>query len=59
MEYTIIRIKWVAAKDRKTITIIIDFKGDMVDLFSPKRFDSKADDFEKKKLDKGMGFRGY
>jgi len=26
----------------------------MVDLFSPKRFDSKADDFEKKKLDKGM-----
>ena len=56
MEYTIIGIKWVAAKHGKTITIIIDFKGEMVDLFSPKRFDSKADDFDKKnkKLDKGM-----
>ena len=56
MEYTIIGIKWVAAKRGKTITIIIDFKGEMVDLYAPKRFVSKADDLEKKlkKLDKGM-----
>ena len=48
MEYTIIGIKWLAAKHGKTITIIIDFKGEMVDLVAPKRFDSKADDLEKK-----------
>ena len=56
MEYTITGIKWVAAEHGKTITIIIDFKGEMVDLFAPKRFDSKADDLDEKikKLDKGM-----
>ena len=60
MEYTIIGIKWVAAKYGKTITIIIDFKGEMVDLFSPKCFDSKADDFDKKKKNRQRyGFKGY
>ena len=34
----------------------IDFKGEIVDPFSPKSFDSKAVDLEKefKKLDKGL-----
>jgi len=56
MEYTITGIKWVAPKHGKKITIIIDFKGEMVDLFAPNRIDSKADDLENKfkKLDKGM-----
>ena len=48
MEYTITGIKRVAAEHGKTITIIIDFKGEMVDLFAPKRFDSKADDLDEK-----------
>ena len=32
---------------KKTVTTI-DFKGKMVDLFAPKRFDPKAVDFKKK-----------
>ena len=30
------------------MVIIIDFKDEMVDLFTPKRFDSKAADLENK-----------
>ena len=40
----------------KEIVIIIDLKGEMIDLFAPKRFNNKAADLEKKilKLGKGM-----
>ena len=43
------------------IIIIIDFRGEMVDLFAPKRFDSKAADLknEIKKIDKVMILKGY
>ena len=47
--------KWnLLQLNTKKIVIIIDFNGEMVDLFAPKCFDSKAVDFEKKlnKLDK-------
>ena len=56
MEYTITVMKLVTTKYRKKIAFIIDSKDEMVDLFAPKRFDSKAADFENKLkiLDKGM-----
>ena len=56
MEYTIKGTKRVTTKYGNKLVIIIDFKGKMADKFAPKRFDSKAVDFEKKfkKLDKGM-----
>ena len=38
------------------LVVTINFKGEMVDIFTPSRFDAKAADFEKKFkiLDKGM-----
>ena len=56
MEYTITGMKCVTTKYGKKNVIIIDFKGEMVDLFALNRFDSKAADLEKKfkKLDKNM-----
>ena len=56
MECTITEMKSVPTKYKTKIVIIIDFKGEMVDLFASKRFDFKALDFEKKlnKLDKVM-----
>ena len=48
MEYIIKRMEWVTTKYRKKTVIIIDFKGEMVDLFAPKCSDSKAAYFEKK-----------
>ena len=58
MEYTIKGMKCVTTKFTKKIAIIIDFKGEMVDLFAPKRFDSKATDLEKKSK-KLYDFKGY
>ena len=56
MEYTIKPIKYITTKYGKKIVITIDFKGEMVYLFAPKRFDSKAAHLEKKfkKFDKVM-----
>ena len=47
-EFTITGMKCVTTKYGKKIVIIIDFKGEMVELFAPKRFYSKAADIEKK-----------
>ena len=48
-------MKRVKTKYGKKLVINISFKGEAVDTFSPKRFDSTALEFEKKfqKLDKG------
>ena len=48
MENTIKAMKFVTTKYWSKIVIIIDFKGEMVDLFALKRFNSKAADLEKK-----------
>jgi len=48
MEYTIKATKCVTTKYGKKTFITIDFKGEMVDVFAPKRFDSKAADLDKK-----------
>ena len=55
MEYVIAEMKCLTRYGKK-LAITIDFKGVMVILFAPKRFDSKADDIENKykKLDKGV-----
>ena len=49
-------MKCVTTKYGKKILIIIDFNGEIFDLFAPKRFDSKAADLKKKlkKLDRDM-----
>ena len=47
-EYTIKGVKCFTTKYGKKIVIIIDLKGEIVDLLAPKRFDSKAADLEKK-----------
>ena len=56
MEYTITGLKDVTAKFGKKIVIIIDFKGEMIGLCSPRHFDAKAADLEEKskQLNKGM-----
>lgn len=58
IEYTIKAMKNVVTKYGNKLVIIINFEGEMVDIFAPKRFDSKAADFEKKfkkiEKDKGM-----
>ena len=56
MEYTIKGTKCFKTKYGNEVVIIIDFNGEMVDLFAPKLFDSKAADLEKKfkKLGKCM-----
>jgi len=53
MEHTILGMKCGTTNYGNTLVITIDFKGEMVVLFAPKRFDSKAADVEKKfeKLD--------
>ena len=48
MEYIFKAMKFVTTKYWSKIVIIIDFKGEMVDLFALKRFNSKAADLEKK-----------
>ena len=59
MEYTIKATKCVTTKYGKKTFITIDFKGEMVDVFAPKRFDSKAADLDKKlkKIVKAMILR--
>ena len=47
MEYTTTGIKCFTTKYGKKIVIIINFKGEMVDLFASKRFDSNAADLER------------
>ena len=49
-------MKCVTNKSRNKLVIIIDFRGEMVGLITPKHFDSKAACLVKKfkKLDKGM-----
>ena len=49
-------MKCVTTKYEKKLIITISFKGEAVDIFTPKRLDSKAAEFENKlkKLDKGM-----
>ena len=56
MENTIIGMKCVTSKYGKKLVVTIDFKSEIVDLFAPKRFDTKAADLEKqfKKLDESM-----
>jgi len=56
MEYVIAEMECLTTRYGKKIAIIIDFKGVMVCIFAPKRFDSKAADIENKlkKLDKGV-----
>ena len=48
MEYPITGMKCVTIKYCQQIVIIHDFKGEMVDLFAPKRFNSKTTDLAKK-----------
>jgi len=40
-------MKYVTTTYGKKIVIIIDFKGEIFDVFAPKRFDSKAAYLEK------------
>ena len=47
IECTIKGMKCVTAKYGEKIVIIIDFKGEMVNLFATKYFDSKAADLVK------------
>ena len=58
-EYLIKALKCVETKHRNKIVIIIDFKGEMVHLFTPKYFDSKTSDLDKKfkKLGKDMALK--
>ena len=40
IEYTITGVEYLATEYGKKVVIIFYFKGEMVDLFAPKRFDS-------------------
>ena len=55
MEYTIEGMKCVTTKYGRKLVIIVNFKGELVDLFAPRHFSPEAADLEKnlKKLDKG------